>query len=290
MLFNIFINDLAYAIKECKLLNYADDTNIYYSHESPVVVEKALNRDLENTATWFKENGMKANPDKYQAMVLGNYKQELSIECGDQHIPISDKTKLLGVTLDNKLKFDTHISDICRKVSGQINALNRLKNILPLKTKESLYRAFILPYFYYSCQVWHHCGKRNTAKLEKVNKRALRYVYKDKQSSYENLLVRMGIVSLENRRIQDMMITIDKCLHNRAPQTVKDLISLRQSNYNLRGDHILNLPKVNSTKNGLKSWRYYAAKIWNQLPNEIRAIAGSKEFKGKIRIQNFTKS
>ena len=49
------------------------------------------------------------------------------------------KTCLLGVVLDNELKFSDHISSICRKVSAQISALNRLKNILPLKTKELLY-------------------------------------------------------------------------------------------------------------------------------------------------------
>ena len=53
----------------------------------------------------------------------------------------------LGVTLDNKLKFDSHIASICRKAGGQVNALNRLKNVLPSKTKEALYHAFILPHF-----------------------------------------------------------------------------------------------------------------------------------------------
>ena len=124
-------------------------------------------------------------------------------------------------------------------------------------------------------------------KLEKVNERALRYVYKDKQASYKELLNRMGVTTLENRRIQDMMITIDKCLCNKAPQSVKSLISLRQSNYNLRGDYILNLPKVNSTKNGLKTWRYYAAKQWNSLPNKIRAMTGRKEFSEHIRAFEF---
>ena len=63
---------------------------------------------------------------------------------------------------------------------AQVSALNRLKNILPLKTEESLYLAFILPYFNYCNQVRHHCGKRNTAKIEKVNERALGYIFKDK--------------------------------------------------------------------------------------------------------------
>ena len=64
-------------------------------------------------------------------------------------------------------------------------------------------------------------------KLEKVNEGALRYVYKYKQASYKELLNRMGVITLENRRIQDMMITTDKCLCNKGPQSVKSLISLR---------------------------------------------------------------
>ena len=57
--------------------------------------------------------------------------------------------------------------------------------------------------------------------------------------------------------------------------------------YNLRGDYILNLPKVNSTKNGLKTWRYNAAKQWNSLPNKIRAMTSRKEFSKHIRAFEF---
>ena len=105
----------------------------------------------------FIQNGMKPNPDKYQAMVLGRSEDKLNFKLADVDIKTTEKTCLLGVVLDNKLKFDDHISSICREVSAQISALNRLKNILPLKTKESLYRAFIPPYLNYCNQVWHHC-------------------------------------------------------------------------------------------------------------------------------------
>ena len=117
-----------------------------------------------------------------------------------------------------------HIAGVCRKVGRQINVLNRLKNILPLKTKEALYHLFILPYFNYYSQVWHHCGTRNARKLEKVNERALRYAYKDKHKSYNELLERAGQVTLENRRIQDILITVNNCLMNRAPESIKNLI------------------------------------------------------------------
>ena len=76
---------------------------------------------------------------------------------------------------------------------SKISALNRWKNTLPLRTKESLYRAFILTYFDYCDQIWHQCRKTNTAKIEKVNERALRYIFNDKRASYQDLFERIRL-------------------------------------------------------------------------------------------------
>ena len=141
------MNDLAYAIKQCRIVNYAVDTNIHCSNKDFSAVQNNLNIDLENATSWFIQNGLKPNPDKYQAMVLGKTEDKFNFKLADIDIKTTEKTCLLGVFLDYELKFDDHISSICRKVSSQISALNRLENILPLKTKVSLYRAFILPYF-----------------------------------------------------------------------------------------------------------------------------------------------
>ena len=161
--------------------------------------------------------------------------------------------------------------------------------ILPLRTKESLYRVFILTYFDYCNQVWHHCGKRNTAKIEKVNERALRYIFNDKSASYQDLLERIRLPSLETQRIQDMLLTINNSISDKAPPAIRDLITLhvRSSKYNLWHDYILSLPKVNMTKYSLKSWRYFAAKKWNELANDIRIKAGTNEVKNKIRLLKF---
>ena len=288
LLFNIFMNDLAFAIRDCRLISYADDTKLHLSHKDPQAVEDGINLDLINTTQWFQQNGMIANPDKYQALVLGNTGYDFDIKCEEKPIPVSSEIQLLGVTLDNKLKFDSHVASITRKVGGQVNALNRLKNVLPCKTKEALYRAFILPHFDYCSQIWHHCGARNTKKLERVNERALRLVYKDKNNSYDRLLSWIGLHStLEGRRIQDMLITINSCFQERAPTPIANLFKIKDTKYNLRGTNMLSLPKVRSTKLGLRSFRYFAAKTWNALPDSIRAMAGAKEFLGSIRHAAF---
>ena len=61
------------------------------------------------------------------------------------------------------------------------------------------------------------------------------------------------------------------------------MVKKRSSTYNLRGDNTVQLPRVNSTKHALRSWRYSAAKLWNNLPNEIRLIIEYKLFCKEIK-------
>ena len=164
---------------------------------------------------------------------------------------------------------------------------NRLKNILPCKTKEALYRAFILPNFFYCSQVWHHCGASEHYQA-RVNKPALRFIYKDNSTSYHTLLKWIGLHStLETHKIENMLVIINSCFLGRAPASIDRLINVTTSNYNLRGVNVLSLPKVNSTKYGLKCFSYYAAKQWNTLPDDIRTLAGTKDFVSKIRSLTF---
>ena len=64
-----------------------------------------------------------------------------------------------------------------------------------------------------------------------------------------------------------------------VPRGIGELLQKRSNNYNLRGKHILSIPKVNTTTYGLDSWRYTAAKIWNALPDQFRAANNIESFK-----------
>jgi len=79
----------------------------------------------------------------------------------------------------------------------------------------------------------------------------------------------------------------NSCFQGKAPLSIMNLIKTRDHKYNLRGKNILSLPKVNSTKHGLNSFKYYAAKQWNMLPEEVRDKAGTKDFFKLIRNLDF---
>ena len=89
-----------------------------------------------------------------------------------------------------------------------------------------------------------------------------------------------------------MATGVYKVIHGyKVPRGIGELLHERSTNYNLRGKHILELPKVNTTTYGLKSWRYTAAKIWNALPDQFRAaykIGTFKNLMSKLDFSNFT--
>ena len=93
---------------------------------------------------------------------------------------------------------------------------------------------------------------------------------------------------MESRRIQDMLLTKHKSISNKAPQAIRNLINLRSFKYNLkRQEYVLSLPKVKTIKYGLKSWRYFAAKKWNEPSNDIRIKVDTIEEVSRIRLLNF---
>ena len=82
----------------------------------------------------------------------------------------------MGVTIDFKLNFNEHISNICKKASRQlyVNVLKRISKLLTKLGKLTIYYSFIMSNFNYCHLVWYFCGEVNTKKVEQIQERALK--------------------------------------------------------------------------------------------------------------------
>ena len=98
----------------------------------------------------------------------------------------------------------------------------RLRNLIPTAAKLQLYKAAILPHLTYCHLTWHFCRASDTRKLERVQERRLRAVYKDKHSSYKQLLKRAALPTVLNRRLQDITIIMFKDKQGLYPQNICD--------------------------------------------------------------------
>lgn len=147
----------------------------------------------------------------------------------------------------------------------------RFRKLIRKEILFKLYKAYILPHFYYCSSVWHFCGARDADKLEALNKRILRFILGDYSSPYNTLLSKVSSTSLFNKRIQNFLILLYKSLFfTHFPTYMKNMFSLRSSSYDLRGNYILSLSKPKTTTYGLNSFSYFSAKQWNALSDVFR--------------------
>ena len=104
------------------------------------------------------------------------------------------------------------------------------------EAKFQLYKSAILPNLTYCHLVWHFCKASDARKLERVQERALRAVYNDRNATYEEILKKERLSSLENRRLQDILILMYKVKNSLAPEHVCKKKFQQDKHYNLRSD------------------------------------------------------
>ena len=89
--------------------------------------------------------------------------------------------------------------------------------------------------------------------------------------------------TLEDRRKIEILNIVFKALNNLLPSYITNMFESRENIKNLRGTNMLVLPRVNTTRYGLKSTVYVACKEWNALPDDLRNIVQLKDFKRAVR-------
>ena len=127
LLFNTFLNDLYMFITKASLHNYADDNTLsVYSSLLNSLIDIPT-KESQTTIDWLKASHMIVNPKEFQAMLVSKRKntipEDLTTYINDVDIKPKNSVKLLGITLDNKLNFENHISSIRKSASCQLNPL-----------------------------------------------------------------------------------------------------------------------------------------------------------------------
>ena len=286
LIFNVFINDIFnncfYENKEC-LFNYADDNTVIFTGENIQDISCKINRCALDLINWCKINQMAANPSKFQ-ILIANEPNPVDFNIDDTIVQSSSSVKLLGVFLDCKLNFKDHVDHIITRASRQLNCLIRLSRTLSSDVKLLLYKSFILCNFNYCPVVWHHCGAQNTSKLERLQYRALKFVFNDFNASYESLLARSNLPSLYLARLRLIATEVFKAVNNLSPQYIQSVFAKPSHQYTLRSNSSNKLC-VNqiSTSKASQSFKHFSVKIWNSLPNDIRTVSSFNVFKSMIK-------
>ena len=99
ILFNLFMNDLFFFVKEAELANFADDNTIYLGSKDLTELLEILRKECETAINWFKTNNMIVNSDKFQSMIVSSQKDQSKsvLNINGVEFTIESSVKLLGI-------------------------------------------------------------------------------------------------------------------------------------------------------------------------------------------------
>ena len=172
LLFNVYLNDLLW-FTEGEVCNFADDTTLYgCAHQLDTLIN-SLESDSAIALKWFENNHMKLNPDKCKLIIAGHKASICSIKVGNAIIREQDEVRLLGVKIDNRLSFKSHLEEKLKKANSKLMVINRNKSFLTFTQKKMLLSSFVHSHFSYAPLIWMFHNRDIQNKIDNVQKKSL---------------------------------------------------------------------------------------------------------------------
>ena len=166
---------------------------------------------------WFENNFMKLNQDKCHFVISGNINELLFAKVGEELIWESSAEKLLGVTIDKNQNFNSHLSILCKKAGQKVTTLARIAKLLPFHKRRIILKSFSESQFSHCPLVWMFCSRQMNRKINRIRERALRLVYDDYTSSFNELLKHDKTISIHHRNIHCVAIEMFKAKNHLSP-------------------------------------------------------------------------
>ena len=146
LLFLLYVNDISESSNLLSFLLFADDTNLFYSHSDPKMLNQIVNQELWKVSNWLTANKLSLNVKSHSIIFKAKNKRgkyTTNIRIKDQKIEQVTNTNFLGVNIDQNLSWKYHIKNVATKISKLTGIMARARHHLPLKT---LYSAMVYPY------------------------------------------------------------------------------------------------------------------------------------------------
>ena len=278
ILFICFVNDLPEIFKNCKIMSYADDTQILVSAKSTDKIKTKIETLIKQAQQWYTKNSLLNNASKTEIITISQRKIdavfEVNITENGKPVKLTPKTsiKVLGVHIDKDLNWNKQVNEVNKKARYATRNLQRTFHLLPFKSRLILYNSLVASHFNYADTVWGGLSVRNKNKLQRTQNTVIKSMLGMKmRDSSDEALTKANLLSLDDKRKIHDAVYVHKAIAGNLPDEVTEQYKNHQSLMNHRSADklILNIPQHKYEKYKC-SPLYRTIAAWNSSPVEIR--------------------
>ncbi|XP_072042942.1 uncharacterized protein [Amphiura filiformis] len=200
-----------------KSFKYVDDLTL--GEVRPAKQVSQIGPDVQDLDAWAKDNHLKLNPSKCKVMQVCFMREPPappSLRIAGIELEVVSETKLLGLTVQSNLGWQSQVNNMVSKSSRRLYMLSRLKRFgVPTGDLVSVYIGYVRPTCEYAAPVWHGSITNDQAyQLERIQKRACRIILGANYSSYTDSLDQLELQTLNDRRLHLCTQFAQKCVES----------------------------------------------------------------------------
>ena len=190
LLFLLYINDIKNCSNLGEFILFADDTNIFVTGSTLKEAYNSANTLLASLNNYMIHNKLHINMSKCSYIHFKPHINQIQDEFADKHELLINRiklkkvssTKFLGVTIDEKLKWEDHLKDMKRKLNYAVSTFSRIKNCIPDFLHKDLYYTLFESNLTYCISVWGGSSDQKLNELHVIQKKCIRVLFGDLQA------------------------------------------------------------------------------------------------------------
>ena len=292
LIFLIYINDMAQAV-DCDLYLFADDSCLVYTGNNVKEIDEKLIQNFNSLCDWLVENKLSIHlgEEKTKSILFGskrklNSEDKLNISRGDIDIKQHCKVTYLGSILDSNMSGEHMATKVLQKINARLRFINRNRKVLNKSLKRILCNALIQPHFDYASQAWFpNLTKALSSKIQCAQNKCIRFCLKLNSHTHldKEHFKEINWLPVQERVNQRICVNVYRYFNQIAPSYMSDIFIPQITLINTRNSmHRLKI-QIKKTNMGQNSLSYLGPKLWNTLPNEIKACKSTNSFKHKVK-------
>ena len=241
--------------------------------ENPDDLIRTMNEEMVKVVDWLQINRLSLNLNRTHFILFQRKRVKISLSVdliiNNVKIDMIEKTKFLGVIIDQNLPFQSHIKYIKGRVARGIGILYKSRPYFHFKTMRSLYNAIIYPYFTYCIEVWGNTYQSYLEPLVKLQKHAIRTVVGVQRYAHTlPLFTDLKLLNIKEIYVYCVQLFMYKYHRNILPSIFSDLYLRNNSihEYDTRQQNLFHVP-LTFTKTLSNTVRVSWVKLYNHFSN-----------------------
>ena len=230
LFFLAYMNDIFNVSDFLYNILYADDTCLYLSGRDLSALINVMNTESKLILHWLKANRLTLNTSKTFFMVFHRGKRKclgnIGLFIDDIEIKETPTMKYLGVIIDAKLNWVSHVTYVKNKIAKGIGIIKKARPFLNKSVLSNLYHTFIYPYLIYCVEVWGSAKKVHLTPVMLLQKKIVRTItFSDRLSHTEPLFLNLEILAIDKLIQNRIGLFMYKMFHGLHPIGISAMYS-----------------------------------------------------------------